>query len=113
MTLLTYKQPLPTIMDLLNSASVPCHDNENALVTDLSCNDNYIAVALTNAYVHVFSCLDCSHVASFKDPCGEFVWAVSIVDDKVIIGSVDGALRVWRVNERSDGESLYNKIPLI
>jgi hypothetical protein len=85
-------------MDLLTSISVPT-SKENLHATVLSLNETYTAIALSDTSVHVFSSINGSHKLSFNDPCGKNVWAISIVGGEVVIGSADGALRVWGVVE--------------
>lgn len=87
------------MLNLVTSISVPCAPNEDVQATALSINGNYIAVALTDTSVHVFSLIDGSHKLSFTDPCGQIVWAISIIGDEVVIGSSDGVLRVWGIVE--------------
>jgi len=61
-----------TAMKLLCSTLVPCTTNDKiAAVGRLTYSNTYVAVALSDTSVHVFSILDGSHKLGFKDPCGK------------------------------------------
>ena len=81
-------------MKLLKSIPIPgTIEKSVAALGNLSYSNRYVAVSLTDATVHIFSILDASHLFSFQDPCGEYVWAHAIVDNTIITGNKDGLLR--------------------
>ncbi|KAH8596006.1 WD40-repeat-containing domain protein [Bisporella sp. PMI_857] len=86
-------------MRILISSPIPCINDRTVAVRRLAWSDAYASVALSDTSVHVYSLMDGSHKLSFQDPCGKVVLAHAIVDDKVIVGSADGALRAWHILE--------------
>lgn len=87
------------MFNLLASIPVPRTSGEVVSALVLSLNETYIAVTLQDTSVHVFSLIDGAHKLRFSDPCGQAVWAISLLGSEVVIGSGDGVLRVWGVVE--------------
>ena len=80
------------------SASTPVSCGEDILSTTLACTESYVALALEDHSVHVFSSVDGSHRWTFADPCGT-VWALALAGDTLVVGSVDGSLRAYDLLE--------------